>query len=259
MQQQLSYIDHSYQTPVDAASFLGKLFPSCSFYLSFLTNVYLSSRKAQKGHYDDSSWSQSSYKVLRALERAGVSISISGMEHLQGLNSPAVIIGNHVSMMETVLLPAIIAPVRPVTYVIKESLLAYPVFKHVMRSRNPVAVTRNNPRQDLKTVLNEGSDRLRQGISIVVFPQTTRGTSFDPEQFSTIGVKLAKKAGVPILPLALKTDAWTNGKQIKDLGKILPERKVYFTFDEPFPVQGKGREEHQRVIDFISRSLAEWK
>ncbi|MBU1138340.1 MAG: 1-acyl-sn-glycerol-3-phosphate acyltransferase, partial [Proteobacteria bacterium] len=131
---QLSFTDHGYQTPVDAVSFFGKLFPSFSFYMSFLTNIYVSSRKAKNGSYDDSDWSQSSYEVLKALERAGVKISISGIDHLQGLNSPCVIIGNHVSMMETVVLPAIISPVRRVTFVIKESLLAYPVFKHVMRS-----------------------------------------------------------------------------------------------------------------------------
>lgn len=257
--QQLSFTDHTYQTPAGSTSFFGKFFPSVSFYMSFLTNVYVSSRKAQKGVYDDLSWARSSYLVMRALERAGVSISVSGMEHLEGLESPSVIIGNHVSMMETVVLPAIISPIRRVTYVIKESLLTYPVFKHVMRSRNPVAVTRNNPRQDLKTVLNEGMERLEQGVSIVVFPQTTRGTDFDPEQFSTIGIKLAAKAGVPVLPLALKTDAWTNGKWIKDLGRIQPAKRVYFAFDEPFMVQGKGRMEHQRVVDFISHKLKDWK
>lgn len=255
---QLSYSDHTYQTPADSASFFGKHFPSSSFYLSFLTNIYVASRKAKRGNYKDADWCKSSYEVLRALERAGVTVSVSGIEHLQGLDSPCVIIGNHVSMMETTVLPVIISPIRRVTFVIKESLLAYPVFKHVMRSRNPVAVSRNNPRQDLKTVLEQGTERLKQGISIVVFPQTTRGTNFEPEQFSTIGIKLASKAAVPVLPLALKTDAWTNGKWIKDLGRILPERRAYFAFDAPFMVQGKGREEQQRVIDFISGKLIEW-
>ncbi len=256
--QQLAYTDHSYQTPADAASFLGKLFPSFSFYMSFLTNVYVSSRRAQKGNYDDTDWCQSSYKVLKALERAGVTVSVNGVEHLQGLDSPCVIIGNHVSMMETVVLPAIVVQERAMTFVIKESLLNYPVFKHLMRSRNPVAVTRTNPRLDLKTVMGQGMERLEQGISVVVFPQTTRGTDFDPQQFSTIGVKLAKKAGVPVLPLALKTDAWTNGRWIKDLGRIQPQRKVYFSFDAPLTVQGKGREEHQKVINFINSKLQEW-
>ena len=93
---------------------------------------------------------------------------------------------------------------------------------------------------------------------MAVFPQTTRGTDFKPKQFNSIGVKLAQKAGVPVLPLALKTDAWTNGKLIKDLGKIHPEVSTHFAFDAPITVKGKGKEEHQQVIDFISRKLKEW-
>ncbi len=79
------------------------------------------------------------------------------------------IIGNHMSMMETLLLPAMIQPINPVTFVVKEALLSYPVFKYIMRSRNPIAVTRTNPRQDLKTVLSEGMDRLEQGIFPLLF------------------------------------------------------------------------------------------
>ena len=256
--QRLSYSNHSYHTPPDASSFFGRLFPSFSFYTSFLATIYFSSRKAKRGEYDKEAWRLSSYKVLQALERTGLQVSISGVEHLQALESPCVIVGNHVSMMDTVVLPAIVTQERAMTFIIKESLMDYPVFKHVMRSRNPIALSRSNAREDLKKVFSEGIKRLKQGISISVFPQTTRGTEFNPKQFNSIGVKLAQKAGVPVLPLALKTDAWTNGKFIKDLGRIHPEIKAHFAFDAPLTVQGKGKEEQRKVIDFISRKLREW-
>ena len=256
--QRLPYSNHSYHTPADASSFFGRLFPSFSFYASFLANIYFSSRKAKRGEYDDKAWRLSSYRVLQALERTGLQVSISGIEHLQALESPCVIVGNHVSMMDTVVLPAIIVQEMPMTFIIKESLMEYPVFKHVMRSRNPIALSRTNAREDLKKVFSEGMQRLKEGISVSVFPQTTRGTNFDPKQFNTIGVKLAQKAGVPVLPLALKTDAWTNGKLIKDLGRIQPEISAHFAFDAPLTVDGKGKEAHQKVIDFISGKLKSW-
>jgi len=256
--QRLSYSNHSYHTPADASSFFGRLFPSLSFYTSFLANIWFSSRKAKRGEYDDEAWLLSSYKVLEALERTGLQVSVSGVEHLQALDTPCVIVGNHVSMMDTVVLPAIVVQEMAMTFIIKKSLMEYPVFKHLMRSRNPIALNRTNAREDLKTVFSEGMKRLEQGVSVVVFPQTTRGTEFNPRQFNSIGVKLAQKAGVPVLPLALKTDAWTNGKLIKDLGRIHPETKAHFAFDTPLTVEGKGKEEHQKVIDFISRKLKEW-
>jgi 1-acyl-sn-glycerol-3-phosphate acyltransferase len=99
---------------------------------------------------------------------------------------------------------------------------------------------------------------LGTGVSIVVFPQTTRTPVFNPQQFNTIGVKLAKKAGVPIIPVALKSDAWGNGRLIKELGKIDPSRTVYFAFGEPFRIKDRGTEEHQNIIRFIQGKLGEW-
>ena len=150
-----------------------------------------------------------------------------------------------------------IQPIKPVTFVVKETLL-YPVFKHIMRSRDPIAVTRTNARQDLKTVLNEGLDRLEKGISIIVFPQTTRSHVFDAKQMSSIGVKLAKKAGVPIVPLALKTDCWQNGKKIKDFGKLDVTKTAHFAFGEAITVEGKGDVEHATINAFIVEKLKEW-
>lgn len=254
----IQYKNHRYETPEGSASFFGKLLPSFSFYSSFLTQIYFSARKAKKGVYDTEAWRLSSLRVMQALERTGLKITISGTEHLQGLKSSCVIVGNHVSMMDTVVLPAIIAQEIPLTFIIKQSLMDYPVFKHVMRSRNPIALGRTNAREDLKTVMVEGKKRLADGISVTVFPQTTRGTGFDPKQFNSIGVKLALKAGVPVLPVAVKTDAWTNGKFIKDLGKIRPEVSTHFAFGAPLTVEGKGRQEQQQVIDFISGKINSW-
>ncbi|MBE0583892.1 MAG: 1-acyl-sn-glycerol-3-phosphate acyltransferase, partial [Desulfofustis sp.] len=162
------------------------------------------------------------------------------------------------SVMETVLLPSLTLPYGPVTFVIKQSLLEVPVFKHVMKSCDPIAVTRTNPRNDLKIVLSQGGSRLAEGISVIIFPQTTR-TAFQPEQFSSIGVKLARQAGVPIVPLALVTDAWENGRWLKDFGRIRPERAVRFAFGRPLTVTGKGAEEHQQVISFIQEHLERWR
>jgi len=134
----------------------------------------------------------------------------------------------------------------------------YPVFKHIMRARNPITVGRTNPREDLKAVLEGGEERLKRGVSLVIFPQTTRTPVFDPAEFNTIGVKLAKRAGVPVVPIALLTDAWGNGKRLKEFGRIDPSKKAHFAFGEPMTIAGRGDEEHQKIIEFITGKLQEW-
>jgi 1-acyl-sn-glycerol-3-phosphate acyltransferase len=236
-----------------------RLFPSAIFYFKFIGVVLKAGYRAKRGIYTDRLWALDSLRVVQLLEEAGLQFEVTGLENLEKLDKPCVFIGNHMSIMETLILPIIILPYTDVTFVVKDSLLTYPVFKHVMCSRNPVAVTRKNPRQDLKTVMSEGPERLGRNISIIVFPQTTRSTGFDPQHFGSIGTKLAKKADVSIVPFALKTDAWQNGKTLKDFGKLAPEIPVKIAFGKPLEITGKGNEEHQLVVDFIAERLAEWK
>ncbi len=232
--------------------------PSCSFYPRVFRVVLQASRKAKRGRYDTREWCVSSHAIFRALEHVGVRIEIGGMDNYHGLDGPCVFIGNHMSTLETFLLPVLIAPVKETTFIVKRSLVEYPFFRHVMRSRNPITVGRSNPRDDLKAVLEGGAERLRAGTSIIIFPQTTRTPVFDPEEFNTMGVKLAKRAGVPVVPIALKTDAWGNGRYLKDFGRIDPSKTARFAFGKPLSIKDRGSEEHHQIIDFISSKLREW-
>lgn len=250
--------DDHYRSPKRVMPLFSKIFPSLFFYCKFVLIVLRCSRLAQKGLYDNEDWADSSLEVLTSLEEIGVKVDVQGFENIKKVEGPVVFIGNHMSMMETLIFPAMVLPIKSLTFVVKESLLHYPVFKHIMRSREPVAVTRTNPREDLKTVMRGGVDRLKNGISVVVFPQTTRSTIFQAKDMSSIGVKLAKKADIPIIPVALKTDCWQNGKLLKDFGQINTAKTAYFAFGEPIVVEGKGVEEQERVAQFISERLANW-
>ncbi|MFC1505334.1 lysophospholipid acyltransferase family protein, partial [Thermodesulfobacteriota bacterium] len=210
--QKLPYTVSGYRTSPRHLSGIAKAFPWLTFYSAFLSIIIKASWRVKQNRYNASDWCRSSLRVLKALERIGLRFQITGFEHLEKLDTPCVVIGNHMSTLETVVLPGLIQPIKDVTFIVKNTLLNYPVFSAVLRSRDPIVVDRLNPRQDFKTVMQEGFDRLRRGISIIVFPQTTRYLTPDPSQFNTLGVKLAKRADVPIVPLALLTDAWRNGQ-----------------------------------------------
>ena len=255
---ELRYTKGLYHTSKQRLGLLARLWPSLVFYSKWGRIIIHASALARRGRYTDQAWCRSSIDILQAMESVGGRFEISGIEHVQALDGPAVIMANHMSMLETMVLPIMIQPIRPVTFIVKQGLLEYPVFKHIMRARDPIAVTRDNPRADLKAVLDGGRERLDKGISIIVFPQTTRTIQFDPEQFTSIGLKLAQKAKVPIVPLALKTDIWCNGKLLKDFGKIDTSHQAHFAFDTPIEVQGRGGDELQRIIDFIQGKLSQW-
>lgn len=254
----IPFVGGTYRTAPRKISLLARCFPTASFYARFWITVLKASRLAKRGLYDGAAWSDSSYRTLECLEEVGVQLEITGVEHLATPAQSILVVGNHMSTLETGVLPSIIQPIRPVTFVVKRGLVEYPVFKHVMRSRDPIAVSQTNPREDLKTMLTEGAVRLDRGVSVVVFPQGSRTTPFDPGEFNTIGVKLALRSGAPIVPLALSTGAWSVGRVISDLGKINPNQKVRFAFGPPIEVTGRGTEAHRATIDFITANLRQW-
>ncbi len=95
-------------------------------------------------------------------------------------------------------------------------------------------------------------------MSIVVCAQSTRSIKFSREHVNSIGIKLARKAQVPVIPLALKTDAWGMGRKIKELGKIRPGLPVRFKFGAPMRIRGNGKEEHETICRFIEENLNSW-
>jgi 1-acyl-sn-glycerol-3-phosphate acyltransferase len=249
-----------YRTPQRQIGLLTRLFPTLSFYIKIIAIVWKGSWAAKRGHYDSVGWYGSSAATVKALEETGCHLEITGLEHLQGIDRPCIFIGNHMSTLETFVLPSLIMPQGfDLTYVIKRSLVEYPVFGNVVNSRDPVVVDRVNPRDDLKVVMEEGARRLEQGRSLVIFPQHTRTVDFDPKQFNSIGIKLAQRTGTIVVPVALLTWAWSSGKTLKDFGPIFPSRTIYFAFGEPMEVSGKGHEEQQRIVDFIQGHLKKWR
>jgi len=254
----IAYVNGSYRTSAGPRSVLGRFLPEVRLYSRLLSIVWRGSAKAKRGSYTTADWVASSLETLRAIEEIGGVIEINGIDNVRALDGPCVFIGNHMSTLETMVLPSIISQFKDSTFVVKQSLVDYPVFKHIMRARDPITVGRTNPRDDLRAVFEGGEERLKAGRSIVIFPQTTRIGVFDPGQFNTIGIKLAKKANVPVVPLALKTDAWGNGKYLKDYGKVDISKKVWFEFGKPLTISGRGDTEHQQVVAFISERLKAW-
>lgn len=216
-------------------------------------------KEAIRKVYDTKAWADSSFEILQFIERTGGVFHITGMENITKPTGPVLFISNHMSTLETMVFPCIIAPHREVTFVVKESLVKHPLFGDVMRSRNPVVVGRTDPRKDFEAVMNGGAELLSNGSSIIIFPQSTRSLEFKPEEFNSLGVKLAKKAGVQVVPVAIKTDFWGNGKLIKELGPLDCTKHIHFKFGEPFSITGNGKEENQRIIEFIKSSLEDWK
>jgi len=250
-----------YETPERVArGFADRLWGGTTFWyhLRVLGVIFKGGRMARRGTWNRVSWQDLSLDMWRAVEACRGRLSVSGCENLAALRSPAVIVANHMSLLETFSIPAVVLPFQHMTFVVKESLLRVPLFRDLMAGVRPISVNRENPRDDFKKLMDEGPAVLAEGRSIVVFPQATRSVVFRPDQFNTLGAKLAKKAGVPLLPLALKTDFHGLGRLVRDFGPVDRRQTVHFAFGPSMAVEGNGREAHEACTAFIGKKFTGW-
>lgn len=115
------------------------------YYARLLSLIWNSSKVAQKRRYNLDKWASDSQEILGFVEAVGGRHHVSGMKEMAQYPGPVVFIANHMSMLDTFLLPGLILPFHRVTFVVKESLLRYPVFGAVMRAVRPIALARKNP------------------------------------------------------------------------------------------------------------------
>ena len=253
--------DYGYRTPDVAGKRLWyRLFGRFDFTYNaaMLAIIIKGARLYRSGKWDRAGWLDLSLDVMRCVEGCGGRIDVSGCEHLAAVQGPSVIVANHMSVLETFGLPCLALPFSDLTFVVKESLTRMPFMRDVMNGSKPISVGRSNPRADLKKLMELGPKTLEQGRSVVIFPQATRDPIFRPSMFNTLGMKLAKRAGVPLVPLALKTDFHGLGRTFKDFGPVDRSKTVFFKFGEAIPILGNGRDAHDASVRFISETLQSW-
>lgn len=127
----------------------------------------------------------------------GVRYKVKGLENIP--EEPVVVLANHQSEWETMFLYRYLAPICPI---LKKELLSIPFYGWALRVFKPIAIDRSKPGEAGKSILRQGTARLRDGHSVIIFPEGTRTRTDQVKKFSQGGAKLAIVAGVPILPIA---------------------------------------------------------
>lgn len=213
-----------------------------------------------KGDFTPRTFAKMSFRMIQMVEASGTSVEIYDTDKLNSIKGkPCVFVGNHMSLVETFHLPCIVSSFCKTTIIAKSSLAKYPFFGQCLRAVKPILLDRKNPRKDLNETLSQGTERLKSGLSIILFPQGARTTVFDPRKFNSLGAKLARSAGVPIIPVACKTDYASCGKILKDFGPIDPSKTVKYAIGPILDPNTLSQVELQDACTkFIAGKLTEW-
>ncbi|MBN2718426.1 MAG: 1-acyl-sn-glycerol-3-phosphate acyltransferase [Deltaproteobacteria bacterium] len=130
----------------------------------------------------------------------GIRLVVRGGEHLDA-KQPYVICSNHASQMD---IPAIFGGLRiPVRFMAKKSLFFIPIFGWSMWLARFIPVDRASSRKARASIEN-AAKKVKNGPSVLVFPEGTRSPDGQIKSFKSGAFVLAEKAGVPVLPVAIR-------------------------------------------------------
>ncbi|HEX7416395.1 MAG TPA: lysophospholipid acyltransferase family protein, partial [Smithellaceae bacterium] len=138
-------------------------------------------------------------------------VEVIGKENILH-SKPQIFVANHQSDFDILIALAYI-PVQ-FRWIAKKEIFNIPVFGAAMRSAGYIEIDRQNREKALQS-LDEAALRIREGKSVMTFPEGTRSRSGEIKPFKQGTFHLAIKSGVSIVPVS-----------IIGSGQIMPKRSL---------------------------------
>jgi 1-acyl-sn-glycerol-3-phosphate acyltransferase len=185
-------------------------------------------------------WVDSVLSMLRRLCR--LDYRVDGRENLP--STSAIVLMKHSSAWETL---AQIQILPQQTWVLKRELLWIPIFGWALRTLKPIAIDRKGGSVAVQQVLDQGRERLDEGLWVVIFPEGTRMPAGQTRRYGLSGALLARAAGKPVVPVAHNAGYfWPRRGWLKRAGT------VRVVIGEPIATEGAdAREINERVQRWI--------
>jgi 1-acyl-sn-glycerol-3-phosphate acyltransferase len=200
------------------------------------------------------------YSAQFAIARCWAGILLWVLEHLCGLKYVVegrerippgnhIVMSNHTSAWETIA-QFLIFP--PQVWVLKRELLWIPFVGWGLKRLRPIAINRGEGHRAVNQVIEQGKERLAEGLWIIIFPEGTRVLAGETRKYGVSGALLAIASGKCVVPLAHNAGTfWRRRGFMKRPGTI---RVV---IGKPIlPVGQDPRELNERVRQSIDAGLA---
>jgi 1-acyl-sn-glycerol-3-phosphate acyltransferase len=174
-------------------------------------------------------------------------VQVIGKENiLRG--KPQVFMANHQSDFDILITLAYVP--GQFRWIAKKELFSIPVFGQAMRGAGYIEIDRQNHEKALQS-LDLAALRIRQGKSVMTFPEGTRSRDGEIKAFKQGTFYLAIQSGVPIVPIT-----------IIGSGDIMPKRslkvkpgKIKLVIDKPIAVKGYSLEDRQELINRVRQVI----
>ena len=182
-------------------------------------------------------WGRSILMVSR------IKVSVKGMSNIDRSQS-YIYMSNHQSNFD---IPVLLGHLKiQFRWLAKMELFKIPIFGQAMRKAGYISIDRNN-RESAFESLKTAARKIKNGVSVVIFPEGTRSRDGKVRAFKKGGFVMALDAGVPIVPIVI---TGTSSIMTKGHLRINPG-KVNMIIHPPIPTSTYSRETKQELMDRV--------
>lgn len=197
-----------------------------------------------------------SLKVVQAMFRmilrlTGSKVTVKGQEKIP--DGAVLFVGNHRSYFDILVGYTTVPGLTG--FVAKKEMIHIPLLSDWMKNVNCLFLDRTDVKEGLKTIL-QGIDKVKNGISIWIFPEGTRSEGEDVLEllpFKEGSLKIAEKSGCPIVPVAITGTAEIFEQHLP----LMRPSRVTIEYGEPIYLTGLSPEEKKKLGAYTREKIIE--
>ena len=180
------------------------------------------------GYYPGKYWSWLWVRILL------LPVKVEGREHLKK-NQSYVFVANHQGAFDIFLIYGFLG--RNFKWMMKKSLRKLPFVGKACESAGHIFVDRSGPKKVLETI-QQAKASLKDGVSLVVFPEGARTFTGHMGYFKKGAFQLADDLQLAVVPVTIDG----SFEILPRTGKWIHRHRMILTIHDPIPPKGKGME-----------------
>ena len=161
-----------------------------------------------------------------------VRVDVAGLENVP-THAPIILMSNHQSLADIAAIVSTLPDSVKWRFVAKKELVRVPIFGQALVASGHIIIDRGN-RERAVASLHRAAERIRAGISVIVFPEGARSPDGHLRRFKSGPFHLAVEAQVPIVPITV-----SGSQHITPKGSLrVHAGRVKIVYGKPIPTRG---------------------
>jgi 1-acyl-sn-glycerol-3-phosphate acyltransferase len=179
-----------------------------------------------------------------------VRVDVAGLENVP-THAPIILMSNHQSLADIAAIVSTLPDSVKWRFVAKKELVRVPIFGQALVASGHIIIDRGN-RERAVASLRRAAERIRAGISVIVFPEGTRSPEGHLRRFKSGPFHLAVEAQVPIIPVTV-----SGSQHITPKGEVrVRAGRVKIVYGKPIQTRGIAIADRKLLAAHVRDAIA---